>query len=133
MFRTAPFLGLMAVVALGCDGRKDAPRTTPRTAEGELIRVRPAALPSPAPPSPAPPRAALRQTIRLTSEGEPMRVEVPTLDPVLEVPVGSACGVLNQRGELLSCQAGTLCVSSSNVNGAPATCQPAPRAPRWDG
>jgi hypothetical protein len=132
MFPTASFLCLMAVAALGCGDRKDAPRTAPRTAEGERIRVRPAA-PPPTLPSPAPPGAAPRETTRLTSEGEPMRVVIPPPDPVLEVPVGSACGVLNERGELLSCQAGTLCVSSSNVEGSPATCQPPTRAPRWDG
>jgi hypothetical protein len=139
MFRTASFVCLVAVVTLGCDSKKDASGTAPRASQAERTRVRstapaPApALPAPPVPAPAPPAAAPGETTRLTSEGERIRVEIPPPDPVLEVPEGSRCGVLNKRGELLSCQAGTVCVSSSNVEGAPATCQPAPRAPRWEG
>jgi hypothetical protein len=131
MFHTASFVGLMAVVLLSCDGKKDAPGTTRLTAKGEHIGVPP---PPPTLPAPDPPPAAAdRETTHVTSEGERIRVEIPPLDPVLEVPAGSACGVLNVRGEMLSCQPGTVCVRSSNVEGSPATCQPAPRARRWDG
>jgi hypothetical protein len=131
MFHTASFVCLIAVVMLGCDGRKDASGTTRLTAKRERIGVPP---PPPTLPSPAPPPAAAnRETIYRTSEGERMRVEVPPLDPVLEVPAGSACGVLNERGEMLSCQPGTVCVRSSDVEGSPATCQLAPRARPWEG
>jgi hypothetical protein len=135
MFHTAALVCLVAVVMLGCEDRTDAPATTPLTARGQRIRVHlPAPPPPPTPPSPAPaPAAAHSETTRLTSEGERIRVQILPLDPTLEVPAGSSCGVLNERGEMLSCQPGTICVSSSEVEGSPATCQPAPRAPRWDG
>jgi hypothetical protein len=142
MFRAASFLCLMVIVMLGChdrddkDDRKDTPGTTRLTAKGERNRVRPPLLPAPpalpAPVSPTPP-ADPGETTRLTSEGERMRVQIPPLDPVLEVPAGSPCGVLNARGEMLSCQAGTVCVGSPDALGSPATCQPTQRARRWDG
>jgi hypothetical protein len=68
---------------------------------------------------------------RTTADGETIQVVVPTPAPIVEVPEGGTCGVFNAEGALLSCQAGTFCLTTAE--GAPGTCVSAPRAPISDG
>lgn len=73
----------------------------------------------------------LEKTVR-NAEGEPVKIQVPVEDaPAVEVQEGGVCGVANAEGVLLSCVAGTQCVSSAA--GAPATCVRLPHAPRTEG
>ena len=68
---------------------------------------------------------------RVTSDGERIQVIVPEPAPTNEVPAGSACGVVDANGVLLSCAPGTYCVSPGE--GLAGRCEVAPRAPRTDG
>lgn len=63
-------------------------------------------------------------TTRFTADGEPIRVAIPPLAPVQEVPAGGTCGVFDANGVLLSCMPGTFCLAQRE--GEPGTCQRAP-------
>ena len=71
------------------------------------------------------------ESVRHTADGELIRIRTPEPAPSIEVGEGARCGIVNQQGAVLSCQAGTFCASPSAE--AQATCVRAAAAPKWDG
>lgn len=72
----------------------------------------------------------MRAVVRDNSEGEKIHMMVPESDSVTESPTGGKCGVKSADGSMLSCQAGSMCVSPAE--GQPGVCHTPPRPKRLE-
>lgn len=64
---------------------------------------------------------------RTNSDGERIKVYVPTPVPTIEVPEGGGCGVEGENGAVPSCAPGTYCLAAAPDE--PGVCVAGPRAP----
>ena len=135
-------LGLSIALLAGCEVGEAPDRSEPaeKPASPEIAKqsteVPATRIDSPEAARQAAARTGIREkyteVIQRNTEGEPIRVYVPEVDPVIEVPEGSACGGKDAQGRYLSCAPGTFCMKASETSPT-GSCQAAPRAPRFDG